>query len=113
MSLSGEQPSTLAVSGTPFLYDPSLGNLLFDVSASSSDDGIPAFFSAGTSACSRAYVIDGVGGADSECLVTEIDFTNADVGGPTVTPEPAALSLFATGLVGMAGAGMRRRKNRV
>jgi hypothetical protein len=112
MSLSGAQASTLPVSGTPFLYDPSLGNLLFDVTASSTADGVPAFFADGTSSCSRAYVITGVGGTDGECLVTEIDFTNADVGGPTVTPEPAALSLLATGLVGVAGASVRRRKKR-
>lgn len=36
---------------------------------------------------------------------------SASGGGTAITPEPATMTLVATGLVGMLGAGMKRRRN--
>jgi PEP-CTERM motif len=104
-SISGAAPSTLSFTGVPFYYDPALGNLLLDIRVTSltgADPSLRSFYQEQQDAplFSRATdfgtEFEGVG------LVTQFDY------GPV--PEPGTMTLLATGLAGMAGAGWRRRK---
>ena len=98
---------TLNISGTPFLYDPSLGNLLLDIQYSNTSTALFLDFDHDAAGLmSRAYgsgtsgsVNNGVG------LVTRFNGVTA--------PEPTTLALGATGLVVVGGmARWRRRKSR-
>jgi hypothetical protein len=87
----------LVFTGTPYLYNPDLGNLLIDIVATNQPN-IPSF---GGSAgfldsdqrgvvTSRAYNIEGGGnGADVTGLVTTF----------VVTPEPSPVALLSAGLL--------------
>jgi hypothetical protein len=95
---------------TPFLYDPSKGNLLLDVRNFGGSTGPLTYFDADNTfgdATSRVYTFSGGvnaatadGGTDSLGLVTQ--FT------ATAVPEPGT-ALFGFALVGVAGISRRRR----
>ena len=100
---------------TPFLYDPSKGNLLMDVVVTgASAPGGNLFFDTNGAFVANTYlgrvycngcfplgfVNNGYG------LVT--GFTTGPV---TVTPEPASLALFGSGVLGLAGL-IRRKLSR-
>ncbi|HET9603700.1 MAG TPA: PEP-CTERM sorting domain-containing protein [Gemmatimonadales bacterium] len=61
---------------------------------------------AGPNGCSTKLFIDPNGG------VNTIDAPSAECGGTTTVPEPITMSLLATGLAGMGGAGLIRRRNK-
>lgn len=116
--LSGNIGDSFTLTGTPFLYDPALGNLLMDVMVSgpfgirngTGNTYLQADYS-GT-VTSRAWGNDLSVNPDFVGLVTTFDVTNGPVIGPV--PEPASLTLLGTGLMGLMGIGGRRfgRKSR-
>ena len=106
-------PSVLSISGTPFLYNPALGNLLLDIiipggATRPAPDGFPpafhdsAFFFASTSGVfSRAHNF----GEQFENLGLVTGFN-------TVIPEPLSLNLLGAGLAGTI-AHVRRAKTAI
>ena len=101
---TGIAPSQFTLTGTPFYYSPLAGNLLMDITLAGGSDGqvfeaLLADHSGSVTSRATNTLVDRFG------LVTEFTYTPANV-----TPEPATLTLFATGLVGLAGAGLRRQK---
>jgi hypothetical protein len=104
--------SELTIGGngpTPtYFYDPSMGNLLMDITISSPglDSGTYFYtekFGSSTSRVTNAFV-----DAVNIGLVTKF----SDVPPPvaTVTPEPGSMLLFGTGLLALAKATRRRRQ---
>ena len=110
--LSGD--ATAPIFGTPYAYDPSLGNLLMDVVLSGDNTDNQGALDAGcdyfTGDANDGVVRDAcaIGGLDPGYgLVTEFN------GNATVTPEPVTMVLLGTGLLGIGGVGFRRKKRPV
>jgi hypothetical protein len=112
VALSGKAPGVLTFTGTtPFLYNPSEGNLLLNISIAGGTPG------SGTAAYEdnegvgteiARYQNFGLGNGDGLGLVTEFDSTT---GAATATPEPGTLPLMAClGLVGFVAQRLRRRR---
>ena len=103
----GAAPALLSFSGTPFLYDPTLGNLLLDIQIFDIDHvGPNAFYDArnGTAmgVFSRAHNF-GIGFEDYG-LVTEFAETDTPI------PEPSTLALVGLGLVAVRQRVRRKRQ---
>lgn len=105
---AGPQPFDIFINfGTPFRYDPSRGNLLFDLR--NIDGGSTAEFDTditpgnATSRLLSVNVNSPTGSADTNGLVTEFVFQSADV------PEPGLSMLCGGALLVIALAGVRRR----
>jgi hypothetical protein len=109
-SLGGLMPDVLTLTGNPFSYDPSAGNLLMDVTVTGLTQANPytSFFQAdglGT-VLSRYYSDNGVtGGVDEYGLVTQFS-APAAVPGPIVGAGIPGLILAVGGFI----AWKRRRK---
>jgi PEP-CTERM motif-containing protein len=99
----GAVPSVLSFSGTPFLYNPSVGNLLLDIRITDiAHSGNEAFFDArsGTAAGIFSRAHDFGDGFEDFGLVTEFD--------GSAVPEPTTVGLLGLGLI--TGAIRRRRE---
>jgi hypothetical protein len=101
---------TFTISGLPFHYDPSLGNLLVDWRFTTIDEGRPwwerTFFDAdySGSVTSAAWDVEWVPGLRESVLADEALVTTF-----TATPEPATFAMLGLGLVSLGGALRLRR----
>jgi hypothetical protein len=118
---SGAIPASFTISGTPFSYNPLMGNLLVDIFVF----GVNSHPGCLNSSCgyleadpsgaltSRAYAGNFV--ASSSTFLNETDnlglVTTFGVSASTV-PEPSTLALLSTGLLGVAVAYGRSRPRR-
>jgi hypothetical protein len=107
VALSGKAPNTLAFSGAPFLYNPTLGNLLLDISITGGKGGSDVAFedNEGSGTSLARYQNFGSNDGLGYGLVTE--FVSASAA-PAV-PEPGMLSLLCCGLAAVVGTRLRRR----
>jgi hypothetical protein len=112
----GSVSNVLSFTGTPFLLDPSHGNLLLDLIVNTSDS-VQSSLAAGCSTqTNRVFNFSGnstshgIGANPGQCtpnsygLETQFTFTPAQV------PEPSVLTLFGAGLLGLVGLGATRRR---
>lgn len=107
--LSGAAPGELSFTGTPFLYDPSQGNLLLNISIAGGTPGsgpAAAFEENGGLGDNLArYQNFGSANGLGWGLVTEFDSASSAV------PEPGMLAVLCCGLVGMVLGRFRHSRN--
>ncbi len=107
VALSGAAPDMLTFTGAPFLYNPSEGNLLLDISVAGGSGGNGVAFEENEGGDSLArYQNFGTNNGEGYGLVTQFDSSSA-----ANAPEPGMLALLACGLAAMALAGRLRRRS--
>ena len=98
-------PSILKFAGTPFVYDPTLGDLLLDMHISGISGGGASFLARNDDAGGLfSRVHDFGGGFTGTGLVTEFlppEVPSGDDKGPTPIPEPHTLLLVGGGLLAL------------
>ena len=104
---SGSVSGVLTFTGTPFLYDPSMGNLLMDVEVVTPDSSIQPLAGGCSADTDRVFNLGGSGvpttGNPLACTSSptsyglETEFTMT----PAVTPEPSSLLLLGLALFGL------------
>lgn len=103
---------------TPFVFDPAAGNLLLDVVASdATESGLYALDAAFSDEMARVFTLNGgtTGFTDPYGFGLRTQFGTVPVASltsATTVPEPASLTLVATGLTAMAGASLALRRRR-
>lgn len=96
--------SEMVFNGTPFVYDPNLGNLLVEIVVPSPNNTtLHVSRAAGSSQSSRAYSGTRFGDAESPTTATRMDFQF------NVVPEPGTMLALGAGLAALAA---RRRMKR-
>jgi hypothetical protein len=111
VSFGGPMPSTLTISGAPFLYNPAAGNLVMqvDVTGLTQAVGYQSFFQNDVSGATQrywAYNGSPVGSLDYLAEYNGALVTSFDV---SPVPEPAEWTLLLLG-VGALGAALRTRR---
>jgi hypothetical protein len=98
----------LTFTGAPFLYNPSEGNLLLDISIAGGSGGNGVAFEEndGVGDSLARYQNFGTNNGDGYGLVTQFDSSPA-----ADTPEPGMLALVACGLAAMALTVRLRRRS--
>ena len=110
VTLGGAAPNILAFNGSPFYYDPSLGNLLLNIQVSNPSGGGSAIFEDGAGAGPSGIVrySNFYNGTTGYGLVTEfIDSSSIGLSGLDI-PEPPTMIMLGCGLAGLV-VGLRRR----
>ncbi len=116
---SGAVSDVLTFTGGPFLYDPSQGNLLLDVSVVTANSFTGNSLAAGCSAVTeRVFNVGGNGAAvadyNVDCSGTayglETEFTMTPAG--TTVPEPHSLLLLLTAIAAVGLAAGKKRLGR-
>ena len=105
--LGGAAPATLSFTGADFLYDSSLGNLLLDIRVSNGGATGGSYYRANNGDAGGVYSRAHNFGDSFENWGLQTEFVFDDVG--STVPEPATMTLLATGLAGMAAARRRRK----
>jgi hypothetical protein len=116
---SGSVSDVLSFTGTPFLYNPSQGNLLLDVNVVTPNSATNAFAAGCSPGTDRVFNSGGngsptVGGEGCSAgsgygLETELTFTPAST---SSVPEPSSVLLLSMGLLALIGATRFRRLDR-
>ncbi len=103
VAASSNNFSEMVFVGTPFVYDPNLGNLLVEIVVpDATNTTLHVSRAAGSSESSRAYNTSRFRSAESPTTATRMDFNFEPV------PEPATMLALGAGLAALAA--RRRRK---
>jgi len=103
VNLSGTAPATLTFTGGPYLYDPSLGNLLLDIQISEVTSSGSAAFEDGNGDGPPGIVrySNLYNGTTGFGMVTEFGYSASKNLSNLDIPEPSTLILFGCGLAGL------------
>lgn len=111
VTLGGPVPPAFTIAGTPFVYDPSAGNLLLDVViALAGPTGTPETYfqaDADSELTTSAYTF-AFPGAPPVAVVPNPGLVTTFGPAPITTPEPSTAALTAGALLGCAGVARRR-----